>query len=580
MNTTPDNNDRPSRNVPRGTARLMPILSWLPAYRRSWLWSDIIAGLTLAAYAVPVAMAYSSLAGLAPQAGLYCYIFSGIAYALFATSRHLAVGPTAAISVMVAGVVGTMAGGDMANYAAMAAITAGLVAAICLLAWIMRLSTFVNFISETILLGFKAGAALSIASMQLPKIFGVAGKGTSFVAQIISVVPQLGDAHPAVIALGIGSLVLLLAGERFFPGRPVSLIVVVLSICAVSLFNLGSQGIRVVGQIPAGLPSFGLPSVSLSQLEGLLELAFACFLLSYIESIAAARAFAVKNRYSIDPHQELLGLGAANMVAALSHGYPVGGGLSQSAVNEKAGARTPLSLVFASIALVLVLFFLTGLLRNLPEAVLASIVLVAVAGFVKLEDFRQLWRVSRLEFNVALVAFVGVLLFGILKGVAISAIASILFLLRMMAKPHVAVLGRIPGSTRFSDATRHTTNELFPGLFLFRVEAPLLYFNVDNIVNAVLDRIHTDRTPVRLAVCDLSTSPYIDAAGARMLAQLEEQLQREGIQFRVAEAHAEAREILRATGISEQLGGVSRYTALADIVEDFERDTARAASYH
>jgi MFS superfamily sulfate permease-like transporter len=316
----------------------------------------------------------------------------------------------------------------------------------------------------------------------------------------------------------------------------------------------------------------------MQQLEGLLELAFACFLLSYVESIAAARTFAVKYRYTIDPQQELLGLGAANMLAAVGHGYPVGGGLSQSAVNEKAGARSPLSLVFASIALVLVLFFLTGLLRNLPEAVLAAIVLVAVAGFVKLEDFKRLWQVSRLEFNVAMVAFVGVLLLGILKGVAISAIASILFLLRMMARPHVAVLGRIPGSIRFSDAARHTSNELFPGLFLFRVEAPLLYFNVDNIINAVLDGIRKQTTTVRLVVCDLSTSPYIDAAGARMLAQLEEQLEREGIQFRVAEAHAEAREILRATGTSECLGGVSRYTALADIVEDFERDAMRASS--
>jgi high affinity sulfate transporter 1 len=573
------NNGLPLKStVLRWLVRLMPIISWLPAYQRSWIWSDMVAGLTLAAYAVPVAMAYSTLAGLTPQSGLYCYIFSGIAYALFATSRHLAVGPTAAISVMVASVVGGMAGGNPANYAAMAATTAGMVAVICILAWIMRLSSFVNFISETILLGFKAGAALSIASMQLPKLFGVAGGGNSFFEHILAVFRQLGDANLAVIALGIGSLMLLLAGERIFPGRPVALVVVVISICAVSLFRLDTQGVRVVGQIPPGLPAFGLPTIGLQQLEGLLELAFACFLLSYVESIAAARTFAVKYRYTIDPQQELLGLGAANMLAAVGHGYPVGGGLSQSAVNEKAGARSPLSLVFASIALVLVLFFLTGLLRNLPEAVLAAIVLVAVAGFVKLEDFKRLWQVSRLEFNVAMVAFVGVLLLGILKGVAISAIASILFLLRMMARPHVAVLGRIPGSIRFSDAARHTSNELFPGLFLFRVEAPLLYFNVDNIINAVLDGIRKQTTTVRLVVCDLSTSPYIDAAGARMLAQLEEQLEREGIQFRVAEAHAEAREILRATGTSECLGGVSRYTALADIVEDFERDAMRASS--
>jgi high affinity sulfate transporter 1 len=557
----------------RWLTQLIPIIDWLPRYQPAWLWPDLIAGVTLAAYAVPVAMAYATLAGLAPEAGLYCYIFSGIAYALFASSRHLSVGPTAAISVMVASVVGTMAAGDPSNYAAIAATTAFMVAAFCLLAWIMRLSSFVNFISESILLGFKAGAALSIASMQLPKLLGVAGGGDNFFERLIIILPQLGNPNGVVIAIGVGSLLLLIAGDRLLPGRPVALAIVIISTGIISTFGLAEQGVRVVGLIPPGLPSLEFPSFRTEQFEGLLELAFACFLLSYVESIAAARAFASTHHYTVDPHQELLGLGAANLMAALGHGYPVAGGLSQSAVNEKAGARTPLSLIFASMTLVMVLFFLTGMLRNLPETVLAAIIIVAVAGFVKIDDFKRLRQISRLEFNVALVAFVGVLLLGILKGVTVSAIASILFLLRMMAKPHVSVLGRIPGSNRFSDSARHTHNERFPGLFLFRVEAPLLYFNVDTIYSTVLEGIHHEITPVRLAVCDLSTSPYIDAAGAKMLQHLEEELEREGIRLKVAEAHAEVREILRATGISESLGGVSRHTALADIVEIFERDT-------
>lgn len=578
MPNAPNGSNRRNGGTGR-LSRLLPIITWLPAYQPAWIWPDLIAGLTLAAYAVPVAMAYSTLAGLTPQAGLYCYIFSGAAYALFATSRHLAIGPTAAISVMVASVAGHMAGGDPATYAVLAAATAGLVAIICLLAWVMRLSTFVNFISESILLGFKAGAALSIASLQLPKLLGIPGGGDTFFGHLHAVARNLGDTNPVALTLGTASLILLLLGERYFPRRPLSLAVVVLSIIAVYLLDLGQQGIRVVGQIPAGLPAFEIPVIGRQQLEGLLELAFACFLLSYVESIAAARTLAAKHNYTIDPHQELLGLGASNLLTALGHGYPVGGGLSQSAVNENAGARSPLALVFASLAIALVLIFMTGLLQNLPETVLAAVVLVVLAGFVKIEDFKQLWRVSRLEFNVALVAFIAVLLLGILKGVAISAIASILFLLRMMARPHVAILGRIPGSIRFSDAERHTSNERFPGLFLFRVEAPLLYFNVDTIVSAVMNAINREEVPVRLAVCDLSTSPYIDASGAKMLARLEEQLQEQGIQFRVAEAHAEGREILRATGISERLGGVSRYTALADIVEDFERDSRRPPAF-
>jgi len=554
----------------RWLRNLLPILAWLPAYRSPRLLHDLFAGVTLAAYAVPVAMAYSVLAGLTPQVGLYCYIGSGIVYALFASSRHLAIGPTAAISVMVASVVGSMAGGDLTLYASIAAATAGLVALFCFLAWALRLNTFVNFISETILIGFKAGAALSIAVTQLPKLFGIPGGGDHFFQRCALFLGQLGGTQPIVLLIGVCSLIVLFAGDRFYPRRPFALLVVVLSTAAVSFFNLTDYGVQVVGAIPVGLPRFIFPRVGMQHMEGILELAFACFLLSYVESIAAARTFAAKHGYAIDPRQELLGLGAANLVAALGQGYPVAGGLSQSAVNEGAGARTPLSLFFASLSLTLVLFFLTDLLRNLPQAVLAAVVIVAVSRFIKISEFKVLWRISRIEFNVALVAFFGVLLLGILKGVTISAVASILFLLRFLARPHVATLGRIPGTSRFSDLVRHPDNELFPGLFLFRVEAPLLYFNVETIDKTVRDMVHASAVPIRLVVCDLSTSPYIDVAGARMLAQLDEQLRHDGISFRVAEAHASVRDILRTTGVDQSIGGVNRLISVADLVQDFE----------
>jgi sulfate permease, SulP family len=549
---------------------LLPILTWLPEYRSPRLLHDLFAGVTLAAYAIPVAMAYSVLAGLTPQVGLYCYIGSGIVYALFASSRHLAIGPTAAISVMVASVVGSMAGGDASFYASIAAATAGLVALFCFLAWALRLSSFVNFISETILIGFKAGAALSIAVTQLPKLFGVPGGGDHFFQRGYLLLGQLGETQPTVLLIGVCSLAVLFAGDRYYPRRPFALLVVVVSTALVSFFGLAGHGVQVVGVIPAGLPKFGIPRVGIEHMEGILELAFACFLLSYVESIAAARAFAAKHGYSIDARQELLGLGAANLVAALGQGYPVAGGLSQSAVNEGAGARTPLSLFFASITLALVLLFLTGLLQNLPQAVLAAVVIVAVSRFIKISEFKVLWRISRIEFNVALVAFLGVLLLGILKGVTISAVASILFLLRFLARPHVAILGRIPGTSRFSDLARHPDNEPIPGLFLFRVEAPLLYFNVETIDKTVRDYVRASLTPVVLVVCDLSTSPYIDAAGARMLAQLDEQLRSDGIGFRVAEAHAAVRDILRTTGVDLSIGGVNRRISIAGIVEEYQ----------
>ena len=256
------------------------------------------------------------------------------------------------------------------------------------------------------------------------------------------------------------------------------------------------------------------------------------------------------------------------------HGYPVAGGLSQSAVNEKAGAKTPLSLIFASATLALCLFFLTGFLRNLPKAALAAIVLMAVAGLIKIQELRHLWRVSKLEFTVAAVALVGVLLFGILKGVLIAAVASILLLIQHVARPHVAFLGRIPGTRRFSDLARHENNERIPGVLAFRVEAGIVYFNVDHVFQVVLDRVAAEVKTLRLVVCDLSTSPAVDLAGARMFLDLHTELAKRGIILRLVEAHASVRDLLRMEGAEERVGRIDRFATVADAIEHFQKSAA------
>jgi MFS superfamily sulfate permease-like transporter len=307
-----------------------------------------------------------------------------------------------------------MAHGDPARWAAIAALTALVIAAMCVLAWLLRLSSLVNFISETILLGFKAGAALTIAMTQLPKLFGVKGGGDHFFERIAILAGQLPGTNLAVFAFGLAALAVLLLGEKLLPGRPVALLVVVASIVALSVTPLGGLGFSVVGTLPHGLPDFRLPELRLRDVDGVIPLAFACLLLAYVESVSAARALAQAHGYEIDARQELLGLGAANLAAGLFQAYPVAGGLSQSSVNDKAGARTPLALVFASVTIGLCLMFLTGLLSNLPNVVLAVIVLVAVKGLINVRELRHVWRVSRFEFAVAMVAFAGVLLLGIL----------------------------------------------------------------------------------------------------------------------------------------------------------------------
>jgi high affinity sulfate transporter 1 len=549
-------------------------LAWLASYQGEWLPADCLAGVTLAAYAIPVALAYATLAGLAPEVGVYCYMLGGIGYALLGSSRHLAIGPTSAISMLVGASVAPMAAGDPARFAAVAALVGMLVAALAVTAWALRLSTLTSFVSDTILLGFKAGAGLSIAVTQLPNALGVAGGGDHFLGRVATLVHQVGDINPVVLAVTAIALTLLVLGDRLLPGRPMALGVVALSIAATGLFGLGAHGVVTVGAIPAGLPAIGLPGIRASDVDGVVPLAAACLLLGYVESVSAARALASKHGYEVDVRQELLALGGANLLAALCHGYPVAGGLSQSAVNEKAGARSPLSLVVASGVLAVCLVFLTGLLQNLPKAVLAAIVLVAVKGLIDLREIGRLRRVSRLEFRVAMTALVGVLLLGILKGVLLAVIASILLLLHRTAFPHVAVLGRIPHTTRFSDLERNPDNEPTPGVAILRVEASLLYFNVDHVLREILKHVDARPEGIRMVVCDLSTSPYVDLAGARMLTKLCAQLAARGVALRLVETHAPVRDILRTEGLDATAGPVSRRVSVADAVEAFERSNA------
>jgi len=547
----------------RSWLSLIPPARWLPEYRAAWLPSDAVAGVTLAAYAIPVSLAYAGLAGLPPQVGIYGYLLGGLGYALFGSSRQLAIGPTSAISLMIAATVGAMAGGDAQHYAQIATLTAFTVALLCLLSWAFQLSALVKLISNSILVGFKAGAGLTIAMTQIPSLLGVAGGGHNFFERAVVLAGQLGGTQVLVLAVGAVALVLLVLGERLLPGRPVALAVVALSIVAASAFGLAALGVPVTGEIPPGLPTLAGPSLRLRDVEGIVPLAAGCLLLAYIESISAARTFAAKHGYPLDARQELLGLGAANLVTALGQGYPVAGGLSQSAVNDKAGARTPLALVFASITLALCLLFLTGLLENLPKAVLAAIVLTAVAGLIDAPALLRMWRVSRVDFYAATIALVAVLLLGILQGILLAALASILMLLARASRPHVAFLGRVPGTNSYSDLARHPENEPTPGVIIVRPEASLMYVNADVVLETVLDRVsHAPAPDTGLVVCDLSASPYVDLAGAHVLHQLHAELAARSIELRLVGARGRVRDLLRADGVADKVGGLDKIVTL------------------
>jgi high affinity sulfate transporter 1 len=543
--------------------------SWLGKYDRSWLRLDLAAGVTLAAYLLPAALGDASLAGLPPQAGLYACLFGGLVFWLFCSSRQTTITVTSAISLLVGSTLGGMADGDPARYAAMAAGTALLVAVIAFLAWLARAGTAVNFISETVMLGFKAGVALHLASTQLPKLFGIKGGHGDFWERMGVFIRHVGETHRPSLLIGGAALVILFLGKKLLPNKPVALFVVVGGILAASWLGLGASGVKLLGEVPKGIPLPSLPALSHADIRELLPLALACFLLGAVESAAIGRMFAEKHGYRFDANQELLALSGANLASGLGQGFPISGGMSQSLVNESGGAKTPLSgLIAAAIMLVIALFF-TDLLQNLPQPVLAAIVLMAVLSLFKAKALAHLWKVHHSEFFVAMAALAGVLWAGLLQGVLIGAVISMVLLIRRASRPNVAFLGRIPGTRRYSDASRHPDNEPTPGLLAFRVEASLVYFNAEHIFDSVIARLDASSEPVRRVIWDLSTSPMVDMAGARLVANLHEELDRRGISLELAEPRSSVRDMLRSEGIEEKLGRrVDRFTSLADAIED------------
>src|SRR4030095_12661705 len=382
------------------------------------------------------------------------------------------------------------------------------------IAWLAKAGVIVNFISESVLVGFKCGIALFIASTQLPKLFGFKGAHGDFWERSGYFFSHVRETNMASLLLGLGALAVLLLGKRFLKKKPVSPFVVIAGLVVAWSAARGGLCVKLLGQVPQGLPPFGLPAVHLSDLNDLLPLALGCFLLGTVETAALGRMFAVKHGYRFDPNQELLGIAGANVMAGLGHGFPVSGGMSQSLVNESGGARTPLSGFIAALLTLLIVLFLSAALRDLPQPVLRAILLTAVTGLFKLSALKHLWRADRAEFVVAMAALLGVLGSGLLRGVMIGAVISLVQLLRTASRPHVAFLGRIPGSSRFSDRQRHPDNELIPRVLIFRPESGLVYFTVDHVCRTILDRINVEPKLPKLVVLDLSAAPRVDLQSA------------------------------------------------------------------
>lgn len=555
-------------------SRFLPVLQWLPSYRREWFRSDLFAAMTVAAFAVPNMMAFSQLAGLPPQYGLYAGIGAGIGYFLFGTIKRLSVGPTAAQSIMLASVLAVLVvKGDyddpdeyLSRYVSLAVLVTMMVGIIFIAARFLRLGFISDLIPIPVFKGFMAGMGLTIILSQLPKVFGVPGVEGDFFTHLFDLIGKLGDTNLPTLGLGLLLLAMLFALDRRFKRLPNPLVVVVFSVVLITLTDLHSRGVAIVGDIPSGIPTPIVPDVDSSDVRALLPLAFGLFLLSFVETTSVGKQLEAKRSYRMNPNQELLALGAANIGSGLIHGFPVSGSVSRSLLNDMAGGKTQLSSLMMALFLLVVVMFLTGLLHDMPVVVMGVIIIVAVVKVIDFSGLHRIRMISPVAFAVAMASFGSVLAFGILEGVLIGVMISFVYILYRITSPHVSVLGRIPETPDFKDVSRNDEYIIYPGVLILRFDAPLVFANAHTVRNRILDLVEYERY-VELVILDLETSPMVDVTAASMLGELDEDLEERGIAFRLANCTGEVRDMLNATYPEERVGHISAGTTVNSTVD-------------
>jgi sulfate permease, SulP family len=553
----------------------LPVADWLPDYERSWLTPDALAALTVWSLLVPEGMAYASLAGMPPETGLWTAPLALIGYAVFGTSRQLDVGPSSTVAVLSLSVVAPIAANDPVAFVALSSWLALIAAAVFVVFGLLRAGFIADFMSKPVLDGFIIGLAMTVAAGQLPKLLGLHVDGPNFFDDLWLVFHDLPDASMATLLVGAGSLAGLFLIDRFLPRLPGALVVMVISIIVVGLSDLAERGVEIIGEVQGGLPPYGIPNaVHFEQIVSLIPGALAIVIVGFAESVAVARDYAARHGYHVDASQEMIALGAANAGAGLSGGFVVDGSLSKTAAADGAGQRSQMaSLVVAVLIFVTALWF-TGLFRNLAEATLAAIVINAVWHLIDFGKVNRYGRVRQDDFLAGAVALVGVLLFGILPGLAIAVLLSLFFLVRRASRPNSEVLGRVdlPGfdAPVYRGMSRFPGAEQIPGLLIFRFDADLFFANAPVFEERLLEAVRAAPTPVEVALIDASTITDVDTTAVVMLAELQERLAAKGIVLWFARVHSEAAEIVDRADPLVHLEMARTYPTVTAAVADFE----------
>lgn len=549
--------------------RALPSLALLRRYDRTWLRGDVLAGVTVAAYAVPQVMAYAAVAGLPPVVGLYAILPPLAIYAFVGSSRQLSVGPESTTALLAATIVAPLAAGDLARYAALSAVLALVVAAYCLIARVFRLGLLADLLSRPVLVGYLAGVALIMIAGQLGRLTGVDVEGTGFVEEVRSFVSGIGSLQWEPLAFGLGALAVLFLVQWLAPRVPGPLLVVLLAASLVAAFGLVDRGIEVVGTVPVGLPTPRVPDVSWSEVQALLLPALGVMIVGFADNVLESRAFAARGGYEVDSNQELVALGAINAGAGLFQGFPVSSSGSRTALGDAVGSRSQLYSLITLASIIATLLFFRPVLAYFPTAVLGAIVVYAAIRLIQVSEFVRLRRFRWSECVLALATVLGVVLLDILNGVLLAVALSVLELLGRVARPHDGVLGLVPGLAGMHSVDDYPEARTVPGLVVYRYDSPLFFANAADFRRRALAAVAAQPEPVLWFVLNVEANVEVDITATDMLEQLREDLDRRGIELVLARVKQDLLVRLEGAGIAERIGPDRMFPTLPTAVAGY-----------
>lgn len=548
---------------------ILPGLAQFRGYRREWLRGDVLAGVTVAAYLVPQVMAYATLAGLPAVVGLWAALVPLALYALLGSSRQLSVGPESTTALMTATALAPLAIGDPQRYAVFAAAVAVLVGVISFVAGLLRIGFLADLLSKPVLVGYMTGVAVSMIGSQLGKVSGVPVDGEEFVDQVRSFAAGIGGVHWPTAALAAAVLAVLLTLARMWPRLPGPLIAILLASAVVAAFSLERNGIRVIGEIPSGLPTPDLPGIGLADISALVVPAAGIAIVAFSDNVLTGRTFAARRNERIDANAELRALGVCNVGTGLLHGFPVSSSGSRTALGDALGSRTQLYSVVALLLVLMVMVAGRGVLADFPTAALGALVVYAALRLIDVSGFKRLARFRRSELILAIATTVSVLLFGVLNGVLVAIALSILDLLRRVARPHDAVLGFVPGIAGMHDVDDYPSADLEPGLLIYRYDAPLFFANAENFRERALEAVDENPDPVKWFVLNAEANVEVDLTALDVLDQLRAELESRGIDFAMARVKQDLRVMLEAAGLVDKIGEDRIFMTLPTAVEAY-----------